>query len=348
MVLLKTVSSKAASIDSIRRRYILLFVSYITSFIMLLLGFKHLFSEDYLLQGILFGCSFAFLANIAWFHASNELDKACIVETILVGLFVLGLVYQGGFENTALYWVFPFPAIIFGLLGSKIGLQINALLVVVLAFMLYYPDLILATYEDAEISRFLASLATVIAVGWINEHFRERSHNAMALLQRSKETQANTDALTHLANRRFVDEVLPQHFALQPEHFFPLAVIIADLDHFKHINDSFGHDQGDLVLQHIATLFRNKLRTEDIACRYGGEEFLLLLPKTTLNDALRVADKIRAGIAQRRHLAAHTDLVITCSFGVALAQDESEFLQAIKLADQRLYLSKSNGRNQVN
>jgi diguanylate cyclase (GGDEF)-like protein len=348
LVLLRTVSSKAASIDSIRRRYILLFVSYITSLIMLLLGFKHLLSEDYLLQAILFGCSFAFLANVAWFHASNELDKACGIETVLVGLFVLGLVYHGGYQNTALYWVFPFPAIIFGLLGPRVGIQINGLLVLVLMVMLYQPDLILAQYKNAEISRFMASMATVIAVGWINEHFRERSHNAMALLQRSKETQANTDALTHLANRRFVDEVLPQHFALQPEHFFPLAVIIADLDHFKHINDSFGHDQGDLVLQQVAMLFRQKLRTEDIACRYGGEEFLLLLPKTSQNDATRVADKIRAGIAQRRLLTEHPDLVITCSFGVALAQDESEFLQAVKLADQRLYLSKSNGRNQVN
>jgi diguanylate cyclase (GGDEF)-like protein len=346
--MLKSVSSKAASIDSIRRRYVLLFVSYITSLVMLLLGFKHLFSENYLLQAILFGCSFAFLANIAWFHASNELDRACVIETILVGLFVLALVYQGGHDNTALYWVFPFPAIIFGLLGSKVGLQINAVLMVILSVLLYQPEWIEAQYKSAEISRFLASMTTVIVVGWINEHFRERSHNAMELLQRSKETQANTDALTHLANRRFVDEVLPQHFALQPEHFFPLAVIIADLDHFKHINDSFGHDQGDLVLQQIAMLFRQKLRTEDIACRYGGEEFLLLLPKTHQNDAIRVADKIRAGIAQRRLLAEHKDLVITCSFGVALANDESEFLPAIKLADQRLYISKSSGRNQVN
>jgi diguanylate cyclase (GGDEF)-like protein len=346
--MLKSVSSKAASIDSIRRRYVLLFVSYITSFIMLLLGFKHLFSENYLLQAILFGCSFAFLANIAWFHASNELDRACVIETILVGLFVLALVYQGGHDNTALYWVFPFPAIIFGLLGSKVGLQINAVLMAILSVLLYQPEWIEAQYKSAEISRFLASMATVIVVGWINEHFRERSHNAMELLQRSKETQANTDALTHLANRRFVDEVLPQHFALQPEHFFPLAVIIADLDHFKHINDSFGHDQGDLVLQQIAMLFRQKLRTEDIACRYGGEEFLLLLPKTHQNDAIRVADKIRAGIAQRRLLVEHKDLVITCSFGVALAKDEGEFVQAIKLADQRLYISKSSGRNQVN
>lgn len=348
MVLLRPISSKAASIDSLRRRYILLFVSYITSLIMLLLGLKALASADHLLQIILFGCSACFLLNAAWFHRQGDLTLACSIETVLVSTFVLGLVYQGGFQNTALYWVFPFPAIIFGLLGSKAGSRINLLLFIVLALMLYLPDLIRAQYRAAEISRFLASMATVIAVGWINEHFRERSHDAMALLQRSKETQANTDALTKLANRRFVDEVLPEHFALQPEHFFPLAVIIADLDHFKHINDSFGHDQGDLVLQQIAALFRQKMRNEDIACRYGGEEFLLLLPKTSLVDASRVADKIRAGIAQRRLLPQHADLVITCSFGVAQALDDIGFNAAVKQADQRLYLSKSNGRNQVN
>lgn len=347
LVLPKPLISKAASIDQIRRRYILLFVSYITSAIMLVLALQHLWQEDVVLQLILFVCATVFLLNAAWFHYSQQLERACWIESGLVSAFVLGLVAQGGYQNTALYWVFPFPPIIFGLLGSKYGLTLCLVLTSLLAVLLYWPELSMASYQPAEKSRFIASLLTLTAVSWINEHFRERSHRSMALLQRSKENEANTDALTQLANRRFVDEALPEHFQHQPEHFFPLAVIMADLDHFKHINDSFGHAQGDLVLQHVAQLFRQKLRTQDLACRYGGEEFLLLLPHTQLDDACTVADKVRAAIAQQRLLTEHPDLVITCSFGVAEATNAEQFLQAVQLADQKLYQSKANGRNLV-
>lgn len=347
MVQPKPLINKAATIDQVRRRFILLFVSYITSAMMLVLAIQHLWHDDTLLQLILFGSAAVFLLNAGWFHYSQQLELACWIESALVSTFVLGLVAQGGFHNTALYWAFPFPPIIFGLLGSRYGLSLSLLLCLMLALLLYWPDLILAQYQEAEKSRFIASLITLTAVSWINEHFRERSHQSMALLQRSKENEANTDALTQLANRRFVDEALPEHFMQQPEHFFPLAVLMADLDHFKHINDSFGHGQGDLVLQQIALLFRHKLRTQDLACRYGGEEFLLLLPHTTLSDACKVADKVRAAIAQQRLLTEHPDLVITCSFGVAAALDASQFQQAIHLADQKLYQSKANGRNLV-
>jgi len=340
-------NNKAASIDQVRRRYILLFVSYITSGIMLVLAIQHLWHHDTLLQLILFVSAFIFLLNAAWFHARQQLELACWIQSILVSIFVLGLVAQGGYHDTALYWAFPFPPIIFGLLGSRHGLLVSLLVVLLLAVMLYWPDLILAQYRFEEKFRFIASLLTLTAVSWINEHFRERSHQSMALLQRSKENDANTDALTQLANRRFVDEALPEHFLQQPEHFFPLAVIMADLDHFKHINDSFGHAQGDVVLQQIALLFRHKLRTQDLACRYGGEEFLLLLPRTSLADACKVADKVRAAIAQQRLLAEHPDLVITCSFGVAEALEANQFIVAVQTADHKLYQAKANGRNLV-
>lgn len=342
-----SLSHKAASVDHIRRRYILLFVSYITSAIMLGLAIKHLWHDDTQLQIFLFFSAGAFLANAAWFHSQQKLEAACWLQSALVSFFVVGLVSHGGYENTALYWVFPFPPIIFGLLGSKHGLVLTLILATLLAVMLYWPDFILAHYRIEEKTRFIASLLTLTTVSWINEHFRERSHQSMMLLQRSKENDANTDALTHLANRRFVEDALPEHFKQQPEHFFPLAVIMADLDHFKHINDSFGHAQGDVVLQQIALLFRQKLRAQDLACRFGGEEFLLLLPHTALADACKVADKVRAAIAQQRLLVEHPDLVITCSFGVAQALDASQFVTAVQKADQKLYQAKASGRNLV-
>lgn len=339
--------AEALSVEQNRRRYILLFVSYITSAIMLVLGLNHLFSEDYLLQFILFGCAFSFLLNAAWFHASQQLESACLVEGILVSSFVVGLVVHGGFEQTALYWVFPFPPIIFGLLGRKRGTILNLCLLAVLALTLYGPNFGQAQYQTAESSRFLASLLTLILACGINEHFRERSHHSMDLLQRSKDNQANSDALTGLANRRFLDQTLPQTLQQQPDQLLPMALIMVDLDHFKYINDSFGHAEGDRVLQQVARLFRSKLRQPDIACRYGGEEFLLILPQTQLADAARVAEKIRQTVAQQRFLPQHPELVITCSFGVSLLRDSGDFEEALRQADQLLYQAKADGRNLV-
>ena len=341
-------NKQAQKIDERRRRYILAFVSYITSAVMFIYGVKNLSAEQVLLPLILFGTGLAFLLNILWFHLSHNLQRACVIEAVLVGSFVLSLVYQGGFNNTALYWVFPFPAILFGLLGVRIALISNAILVLALCVMLFVPELILAQYKDAEASRFIASLLIVITVCWINDHYRERSHQAMDLLQQSKELQANTDALTELANRRFIDASLLPSLALQPAQFFPLSLIMCDIDHFKQLNDRFGHDVGDEVLKAVAQLFRQYLRQQDIACRTGGEEFLLVLPHTTLVDAFLVAEKIRSQFEQKRFVAAAPEYGVTASFGVALCDNAEDFNRAVKQADQQLYLSKHNGRNQVN
>ena len=341
-------NKQAQKIDERRRRYILAFVSYITSAVMFIYGFKNLSSELMLLPVILFGTGLAFLLNILWFHLSRNLQRACVIEAVLVGSFVLSLVYQGGFNNTALYWVFPFPAILFGLLGVRIALLSNAILVLALCVMLFVPELILAQYKDAEASRFIASLLIVITVCWINDHYRERSHQAMDLLQQSKELQANTDALTELANRRFIDACLLPSLSLQAAQFFPLSLIMCDIDHFKRLNDRFGHDAGDEVLKAVAHLFRQYLRQQDIACRTGGEEFLLVLPHTTQADAFLVAEKIRHQFEQQRFIAAAPEYGVTASFGVALCNNAEDFNQTVKQADQQLYLSKRNGRNQVN
>jgi len=342
-------AKQANEIDERRRRYILAFVSYITSAVMFLYGLKNLSAHNLMLPIILFGTGLAFLLNIITYHFTHNLKRACMVEALLVGFFVLSLVFQGGYNNTALYWVFPFPAILFGLLGVRNALLSNAVLVLALCIMLFVPDLIIAEYKDAEASRFIASLLIVITVCWINDHYRERSHQAMDVLYRHQEHQANTDALTGLANRRFVDSTVQATLALQPSHFFPLALIMCDIDHFKTLNDQFGHDKGDEVLKAIAHLFRQNLRQQDIASRIGGEEFLLILPQTTHPEALLVAEKIRHQFEQQLLLDLDTcpSYRVTASFGVAECHDATEFNSAVKHADQQLYLSKRSGRNKV-
>ncbi|WP_161796357.1 GGDEF domain-containing protein [Arsukibacterium ikkense] len=343
----KDSTQQAGKIDARRRRYILFFVSYITSSVMFFYGFKNFYAEQVLLPAILFGTAAAFLINISYFRWSGNLNLACNIEALLVGCFVLSLVYQGGFNNTALYWVFPFPAILFGLLGVKKALFSNGLLLIVLALMLFVPELIMAEYKEAEASRFIASLLIVIIVCWINDHYRERSHEAMELLQQSKEIQANTDPLTLLLNRRFIDSSLNFSLQQQADALLPMAVIICDIDHFKQLNDQYGHAAGDAVLRHLASLFRNNLRQQDIACRIGGEEFLFFLPKTPVDAALQVAEKIRHALLDNPLQLEQLALPVSASFGVASCINSDSLAAAIEHADKQLYQAKNSGRNRV-
>ncbi|MAA93394.1 MAG: hypothetical protein CML22_00035 [Rheinheimera sp.] len=343
----KASARQAEKIDARRRRYILSFVSYITSLVMFIYGFKNLGNEQLLLPVILFGTGATFLINISYFRWSGNLNLACNIEAVLVGFFVLSLVYQGGFNNTALYWVFPFPAILFGLLGVKKALFSNALLLIILGVMLFVPQMVIADYKEAEASRFIASLLIVIIVCWINDHYRERSHEAMDLLQQSKEVQANTDPLTLLLNRRFIDSSLNISLQQQADAFLPMAVIIFDIDHFKQLNDQHGHAAGDAVLRHLADLFRANLRQQDIACRIGGEEFLFFLPKTNTDDAMRVAEKIRQALLDNPLQLGELALPVSASFGVAGCTDSASLAAAIEHADKQLYLAKHSGRNLV-
>lgn len=336
----------ALSVDRFRKRYLLLFISYLSMVFMLVMGMHHL-GGDTGLQWLLFGSAALAAANIAYYHSRKKLEQSMFFQACLVTVFLLALVFHGGYEHTALYWVFPAPPILYGLLGPRLGSFLNGFLLAACSFMLFGPEFGQMHYGDANSSRFLAALFGLVLACGIKEHFRALSHQSMDLLQRSKEQLANTDALTGLANRRFFVDVLPVHFEQQPERFFPLCLIALDIDHFKHINDSFGHGSGDAVLSQIADLLKQKLRQHDIAIRMGGEEFLLILPRTRFEDAVLVANKLRQAIAQRRLLSNQPELVITSSFGVVQVQTISDLAHEVERADQRLYRAKANGRNQV-
>ena len=172
----------------------------------------------------------------------------------------------------------------------------------------------------------------------------------MIAMQESLEWRAWYDTLTRLPNRgalfdRAEEAVLACQLAQQP-----LCVIQLDLDHFKRINDQFGHQAGDRVLSHVGSLITNALREHDVAGRVGGEEFCIVLPNTTIAMATRVAERIRNHISAKEFLIRkNTTLRISASLGVSSTEEsgryEFEYLQSI--ADRRLYLAKQNGRNRI-
>ena len=162
-------------------------------------------------------------------------------------------------------------------------------------------------------------------------------------------TQAVTDPLTRLLNRRYLAEFLPREMIRAQRKGDSLAVAMIDLDHFKRFNDSFGHDAGDLVLTRVAQLLMAHIRGSDIACRYGGEEFVLVLPDTTLEGAQRRAEEIRAAVKelQLRHRGKPLG-PITVSLGLALFPDHASGPDSLlRVADEALYEAKRAGRDRV-
>ena len=156
---------------------------------------------------------------------------------------------------------------------------------------------------------------------------------------------ATTDLLTGLFNRRYLLTVLETEVERARRHDRPLALILFDLDHFKQINDTCGHDQGDQVLQAIVAQVRGRLRRNDVFARWGGEEFLILAPETTGPDAVALAETLRTAL---RALTRPEGGSITASFGVAAYQPEETLDQWLKRADVWMYASKRQGRDRVN
>jgi diguanylate cyclase (GGDEF)-like protein len=156
---------------------------------------------------------------------------------------------------------------------------------------------------------------------------------------------AATDDLTQLANRRKFSEALRLELARSRRNNLPLALILADIDHLKQINDTHGHPAGDAAIRHVADALQRGRRETDLAARLGGEEFALLLPQTDRNGAVRAAERIRG------ELAGTTVPVVgrvTVSLGVALfPEDGGDERELIARADERLYAAKSAGRNRV-
>ena len=168
-------------------------------------------------------------------------------------------------------------------------------------------------------------------------------------LQETVREQAVHDALTGLFNRRYLEETLPREMATARRHGRPLSVILLDIDRFKTINDTLGHPAGDRTLQQLAALLDDITREGDIACRYGGDEFVLVLPDTPLGAAVQKAETLRSQCRTRcRVVRADDEPHVTLSLGVASYPDHGhEGDQILVAADRALYHAKEQGRDQV-
>lgn len=170
------------------------------------------------------------------------------------------------------------------------------------------------------------------------------------LLQRVYESSIN-DGLTGMYNRKYIDERLNAEVAYAQRHGEPLSFLLLDIDHFKLVNDTYGHAAGDAVLRAVAFALRSALRTEDVLGRFGGEEIAVIARGTPLSSAARLAERLRQVVAQLKVTSEQKTISVTVSAGVAslscckASQPTRELL--FEIADNRLYRAKANGRNQI-
>jgi two-component system cell cycle response regulator len=162
------------------------------------------------------------------------------------------------------------------------------------------------------------------------------------------EEQATTDGLTGLVNHRTFQERFSAMLGRADRHRFKVALLLTDIDHFKRINDSYGHPTGDQVLKRVALILKGSARKIDIVARYGGEEFAIVLEGTDRNGARQLAERIRQEVEEQSFESAKGRFQATLSLGVAVYPDDARSKQdVITRADQALYAAKHGGRNRT-
>ncbi|MEJ2202150.1 MAG: GGDEF domain-containing protein [Desulfuromonadaceae bacterium] len=210
------------------------------------------------------------------------------------------------------------------------------------------PELRILAFENgmADCHDFTTSVREVAARMRLHIGLRQRTRK---LLEEKNHLAriARTDNLTGIYNRAHFDEILEAELSRCRRTSHPVAVLLLDLDHFKSINDTYGHSCGAMVLQQVAQTIKQTTRCSDVVCRYGGEEFAIILPNTSLSNAHLTAEKIRQAIAQVRPLYGQQRLQVTATIGISgtrgLGRTSAKDL--VREADLALYQGKENGRN---
>ncbi len=320
--------------------------------ITLALGISAMIDNDRVLGIVLLSSSALFgLCKALLLHSKvlyNHVLAPFILVVSLAGL-MLYLVITGGVANTGPLWIYVLPPVAMFFAGVVYGVITVAVFITLCSYILFAADgwFVVAHYTTEFKLRLLYSFATVTFLSAFYEHSRQTSFNIVKDLSDKFEKQAQQDMLTRLPNRRGIQQFIEFESARARRQKKPLTLILCDIDRFKRVNDQYGHDGGDVVLKHVSDLFKASIREQDGVARWGGEEFLFVLPDTDESNAVVLAEKVRETLATSPVELQQEKVVITASFGVAQIDFEQGLDKALTLADKALYKAKEKGRNKV-
>ena len=287
---------------------------------------------------------------------AREWERRFLVTLVATGLaWGIGgwlIMPPGEIEYQAVVYFF-----LMGVVGGAVAnYSAHVVGVVTNAILVFLPSTIAFALEESALTRAMAFGSVVYVVGAyraaraLAASFR-RSHeltHELEIARQAAEVQARTDELTGMRNRRAFHELGEIAVAQARRYNDPLAVISLDIDHFKRINDTWGHATGDETLRLVALIIGRMVRTSDIAARVGGEEFAIMLPRATAEQAVAMAERLRVAMEKAPLYHDNGELHFTASFGVSVRTAGTETLDRLLAeADKALYEAKEGGRNQV-
>lgn len=239
-------------------------------------------------------------------------------------------------------WALLIPMLSHLLLGRRLGMLISVVFILIAAVIYFFKfqnNMVLM--QPVAVANIAILTLVILAFSYVYEVTREQTEARLLKM-------AHLDPLTGLANRARLRDVFAHEKIRSQRAGTALSVVMFDLDHFKRVNDSYGHDVGDQALKHFSRLLKQSLRKTDLAARLGGEEFCMLLIDTSPRQALITAEKVRVLLEKTALVSGNIQLTLTLSGGVAgYGEDGDNLEELIRAADRRLYKAKKNGRNQV-
>ncbi|WP_228289181.1 GGDEF domain-containing protein [Marinobacter salinisoli] len=313
------------------------------------IGSKAWFSAHFTHAWVLWSFAALLGANMAYFAATGNRSAQKSGMLVIVSALFAYLIVTGGENNTGPLWLYVFPPLLFYLSSLRVGTAVLILCATIAAIVFAFPGLPMVTAEyhtDFKI-RFFSTLFFESIFCYVLEASRLKARNELVKQADSLERAARTDELTGISNRRDMQSRLQTEFSRYQRtgHHFSIALI--DLDLFKNINDSAGHDAGDEVLKQFTDLAQSVIRQSDVIARWGGEEFLILLPDTSLLQALALAERLRSEVSSHNFEFRDTPLPVTISAGVCSIAKSGTLDELLRQADAHLYNAKETGRNRI-
>jgi diguanylate cyclase (GGDEF)-like protein len=289
-----------------------------------------------------FGAFILTLHYIQFYRRESRAKLA--VECAVMVVFITWVVFHAGRIESPLLNLYLLPIIasslILGKLVTAIGVVAIALCYMALAYQPGSSDFSAMTYWGS----LLALLAPVILVAYITTMLAADIRYAVDKIRQV----SDTDDLTGLYNMRAFSAILQRAFKQSVRHAHPLSIVMVDSDNLKSVNDAHGHEAGNRLLQHVVRCIRDELRGSDVMARFGGDEFVILLPETQRRGALELAERIRKSVESSRFDIRGGDAQVTVSIGIASYPEDGGNLEIIlDKADKAMYRAKQRGRNQV-
>ncbi len=279
----------------------------------------------------------------------NPMVPLMVMGSALTALGLYLLLCDGPPDGSSMIWVAIFPSTLVLCMGVRYGAMAFTVLYAGMVAVFYTPLSELAVVQFTDSTKIRLLLASFGSFGfvWLVEYARLKTNTALHLAAYNIEQTSLTDALTGLGNRRDFDRSLKWTMARSERSQATFALVLLDIDHFKRVNDTYGHAVGDDVLRHIAREVETQIRTADRLFRWGGEEFTIIMPSTDMHKAVAGAERVRKHIEKTPFILGNEKIYLTVSLGIYSGMETLDPNYPLHVADQCLYRAKSTGRNKV-